>query len=130
MGAVMDDQMKAVDSKVAAIAETLKWDPKQWPMARPTYTQTGYRSGVPVDIEVSVSPGAREFHRTDAEGNQDGTSIRVHHFWNGSASFHPEQPTEYPGVTVRVSIPAGRYDLQRKLAERFREVIDEVLHAT
>ena len=119
----MDAKMKVMDTAVAAVADSLRWtwNPERWQMASPTYKHPQ------ADYDVETSPGAREFHLTDERGNRDGTSIRVHHFWNGSASFHPEQPTEYPGVTVRVAIPAGRYDIQRKLAERFREAIDEIM---
>jgi hypothetical protein len=114
----MDAKMKQLDDAVATVTENLSWD--QWEMDAPTYTQAGHT--------VEKSPGARDFHRTDGHGSRDGSEIRIHHFWNGSASFHPEQPTEWPGVTVRAMLPAGRYDLQLKLAEKFRQAIEEVLN--
>jgi len=116
-----DRNMAVLDSEVAGVAASFSWH--NWVMDKPTYTQTSMQGS----YEVETSPGAREFHHTDGHGNRECTSIRVHHFWNGSASFYPDQPTEFPGVTVRVHIPAGRYDLQQKLAERFHDVIEEFL---
>lgn len=115
----MDAKMKALDNKVAEVAANLDWP--QWEMDKPTYKHPQ------VDFEIDASPGAREFHRVN-HGNRDGTSIRAHHFWNGGHSFHPEEPSEWPGVTVRVTLPAERYDLQQRLAEGFRKLIEEVLN--
>lgn len=118
----MDRNMQLLDSEVAGVAAGFNWP--QWEMDPPTYTMRALQG----DYEVEKSPGARDFHRTNGHGNRDGTEVRVHHFWNASASFHPEEPTEWPGVTVRVTLPAGRYDLQQELAEKFRQAIEEVLN--
>lgn len=104
-----DEELDKLDKEVEII--TLA-DWSGWEMMSTTWTHPGYKETIKHD------PGARTFRKGDQE-------IRVHHFWNGAHSFHPEEPSEWPGITVRLRLPGGRYDLQRKLVAQIKKLIDE-----
>ena len=59
--------------------------------------------------------------------SEQGCELHEHHQYNGSGEGCFGGAHDWPAVTLIVSFPAGREDLQTELSEKLRRLVDAFL---
>lgn len=109
---------KELDLKIADVAqEVVSFGSTPWTVEPNTYKSADGHTYTH-DLAARTIRYNKRTHGT--------CEICVHHFWNGS-HIAPTDPTEWPGITVRVHLDAGDYVKQAKIAAAIRAVLEREL---